>query len=462
MVSQADAAAPTRDRVASVLEAALAASRAEQTEVVYVGSDDALTRFANNQVHQNVREHDTHLQVRAIDHQRVGVASTNRLDDDAVRDVVERAMAIAERAAPNDKLGPLPGPNPADVPDGLGYVEATADASPEARADGARAVIAAGMAEGLIVSGSFATGTLTLAVANSAGLRAEHRTTSARLLTVMMDGFGGDAASGYANAGSPDVSEIDPEALGREAAEKGARSRDAIELEPGDYEVVLEEYAVATVLDYLGFIGFNGLALEEGRSFMELGERLMGENVSIWDDGGDPGGVPTPLDFEGVAKERVDLIREGIATAVVHDSSTAHRAGRESTGHALPAPNLWGPVPINLFMAPGETPRYDLASGIERGIWVTRFHYVNPVHPKRAILTGMTKDGTFLIENGRVTRPVMNLRFTQAMPEALSDVRAISRETRIVPSDYFGAARVPAIHLGRFTFTGVTAREGSG
>ncbi|HEX2220945.1 MAG TPA: TldD/PmbA family protein [Candidatus Limnocylindria bacterium] len=462
MVTPVEPVAPGRDQVTSVLEAALAASRAEATEVVYVGSDDALTRFANNQVHQNVREHDTHLQVRVIDGGRLGVASTNRLDEDAIRDVVARAGAIAERAAPNPKLGPLPGPNTREAERDVGYVSATAEASPDRRAEGARAVIAAGAAENLIVSGSYATGTLAVAVANSSGLRAEHRTTHARLLTVMMDRLGGDAASGYANAASPDVSRIDAAAVGAEAADKAARSRGAIELEAGDYEVVLEEYAVATVLDYLGFIGFGALALEEGRSFMELGRRVMGENVSIWDDGTDPAGVPTPIDFEGVVKARVDLVRGGIATAVVHDSSTAHRAGTASTGHALPAPNLWGPLPTNLFMAGGDAPRSDLAAPIERGLWVTRFHYVNPVHAKRAILTGMTKDGTFLIENGRLTRPVLNLRFTQSIPEAFSEITAISRETRIVPSEYFGASRVPAVRVGRFSFTGVTAREGSG
>lgn len=444
----------------AVLERALQHSTAEATEAVYMGQDAALTRFANNQVHQNIREHDATLQVRVIDADRIGVAGTNRLDEAGIRDVVERAAAIAARSQPNPRAAVLPEPDGRNFDPDLGWVSATAEAGAAVRADGARAVIAAGSAAGLETAGSFATAAMTIAVANSHGIRAEHRSTRATLLTVMMDGFASGAASGYAQAGSPDVRDIDAAALGAEAASKGERMRGATELEPGEYEVVLEEYAVAGLLEYLSFIAFGGLALEEGRSCMELGSAVMGPNVSIWDDGADPAGMPAPIDFEGVARRRVDLVRDGIASAVVHDAATGSRAGSGSTGHALPAPNLYGPMALNMFMAPGDVPRDELAAPIKRGVWVTRFHYINPVHPKKAILTGMTKDGTFLIEDGRITRPLLNFRFTQSIPEAFSDVRAASRETKLLPGEFFGASRVPALHLGSFNFTGVTAAEG--
>jgi predicted Zn-dependent protease len=195
---------------------------------------------------------------------------------------------------------------------------------------------------------------------------------------------------------------------------------------------------------------------------MDLGKQVMGENVSIWDDGADPSGLPAPIDFEGVVKKRVDLIDRGIARAVVHDAATGQRSGTGSTGHGLPAPNLVGPMAMDLFMAPGTTPRDELIDGIQRGVWVTRFHYINPVHPKKAILTGMTKDGTFLIENGKLTRPLLNFRFTQSIPEAFSDVRGASSTTKLLPGEFFGGYRVPALHLGSFNFTGVTAAEGGG
>jgi PmbA protein len=450
----------TLDEVDALLDRALAYSTAERTEALVLAQDAALTRFATNRIHQNVREHDANLQVRVVDGDRIGVASTNRIDEDGIRGVVERAIAIAERSAPNPRAAVLPEADGREHDPELGYVAATADADPERRAAGARAVIAAGEAKGLQVSGSFSTSTMTVAAANSLGIRSRHRSSRAQLLTVMMDGFASGAASGYANAGSPDIGDIDAEALGAEAAAKGDRMRGAAELEAGEYEVILEEYAVAGLLEYLSYIGFGGLALEEGRSFMELGSQVMGPGVHIWDDGNDPSGLPSPIDFEGVARQRVDLIEDGVAKAVVHDAATGSRSGTGSTGHALPAPNLIGPMALNLFMGPGATPRDEMIGGVKRGVWVTRFHYINPVHPKKAILTGMTKDGTFLIEDGRLTRPLLNFRFTQSIPEAFSDLRAASRETKLVPGEFFGAARTPAVHLGSFNFTGVTAAEG--
>ncbi|MBW3613321.1 MAG: TldD/PmbA family protein [Chloroflexi bacterium] len=449
-----------RDEVLALLERVLGHVDGGSAEALYLGEDSALTRFATNRIHQNVRQHDASVQVRVITDDQVGVASTNRLEEAGLRDVVERATAIARRSAPNPRAAMLPEPDGREADPELGYVAATADADADLRAEGARAVIAAGQRKRLETSGSYSTAVMTVAAANSLGIRAFHRSTRASLLTVMMDGFASGAASGYAHTGAPDVREIDAESIGHEAADKGQRMRGATVPEAGEYEVVLEEYAVAGLLEYLAYIGFSGLAYEEGRSFMELGRRVMGENVRIWDDGTDPSGLPSTIDFEGVPRQRVDLISDGVASAIVHDAATAARAGTTSTGHALPAPNLLGPMPMNLFMGGGQTPREELITGIERGVWVTRFHYINPVHPKKAILTGMTKDGTFLIEQGRITRPLMNFRFTQSIPEAFSDVRAASRETKLLPGEFFGAYRAPALHLGSFNFTGVTAAEG--
>jgi predicted Zn-dependent protease len=185
--------------------------------------------------------------------------------------------------------------------------------------------------------------------------------------------------------------------------------------------------------------------------------------VTIWDDGLDPTGMPTAIDYEGVPKQRVNLIVDGVARAVVHDSATARRAGTRSTGHGLPAPNVWGPLSSNLFMAPGSGTPASMLAGIKRGIWITRFHYVNIVHAKRGILTGMTKDGTFLVEDGKITRPIRNLRFTQSIPEAFSRIAEIGADTRLVAAEYSGIyARVPALKIDGFSFTGATSDEGSG
>jgi len=186
-----------------------------------------------------------------------------------------------------------------------------------------------------------------------------------------------------------------------------------------------------------------------------LGEQIVGENVTLWDDGLDPAGVPMPFDFEGVPKRRVTFFDRGIARDVVYDSFTAGREGKQSTGHALPAPNSYGPMPLHLFLGAGDSDQAGLLAGIDRGLWVTRFHYVNVVQPTKAILTGMTRDGTFLIENGQITRPVHNLRFTQSVLDALSDIQAIGREPMML-QDEVGGTHVPALRIGRFSFTSAT------
>jgi predicted Zn-dependent protease len=444
----------------SLLSHALSLATDAEAEAIFTERSAALTRFANSRIHQNVAERDATIRIRLVRDARTGVASTNRLDDEGLREVVARASATLALATPNPDGAPLAAPQPSTADAGLGFVAATARADPELRAVGARAVIAAGDAAHLEASGAFSTETATLAVANSRGMRNTHSVTQAKLLTVMMDGNGG---SGYAQATGPDIRAIDPAAVGEEAADKASRSHDAIDLEPGEYPVILEEYAVATILEYLSWMGFSALAVEEGRSFMDLGKQIMGANVSIWDDGLDPRGLPTAIDYEGVPKQRVDLISNGVARAVVHDTATAARAGVESTGHGLPAPNAFGPMAWNLFMSPGSSAKEVMLSGIERGVWVTRFHYVNIVHPRRGILTGMTKDGTFLIEDGRITRPVRNLRFSQSIPEAFSTIEAIGSETRLVAAEYSGInARVPALRLAKFSFSGATGVEAQG
>jgi predicted Zn-dependent protease len=204
----------------------------------------------------------------------------------------------------------------------------------------------------------------------------------------------------------------------------------------------------------------SGLALEEGRSFLRPGERVTGEEVDLWDDGSDPSGLPMPIDWEGVPRRRVDIISKGVCTGVVHDLASARRAGVESTGHGLPAPNPVGAWAVNLFMGGGQAESAEaLASEIERGIWVTRLHYVNVVDPRRSSLTGMTRDGTFLIENGKVTRPIKDMRWTQSIMDAFAGVIAMTRETRIQPGDdydFTSSQRVPAVALKAFNFTSAT------
>jgi PmbA protein len=435
-------------------EAALAAAMGDgvtEAEALVMAEDSALTRFANSQIHQNVAETNLSVNLRVVIGKRVGVASSGRTDAEGLRRLAERATAIARVVAELEDWGGLPGPTAVhDVP--AGYSATTAEASPEFRAEAARAVIGAADQAGVVAYGSFATSLESLAVANSKGARAAGTRTTSQLITVSMGPGGG---SGYAEAAAVDASTIDAAAIGREAAGKARATGDAVSIEPGDYPVVLEEYAVVDLLDMLGYLGFSALAVQEGRSFAEPGRRIGSDLVTIVDDGYDPAGLPLWFDFEGVAKQRVTLVERGICRDVVYDAQTAARAGVASTGHGLPAPNAYGPFPLNMVMAAGDDSREALIGGLDRGLLVTRFHYTNPVHPKLAIVTGMTRDGTFLVEGGRVVGPVRNLRFTQSYLSGLAGTVAVSRDRRTLKG-FLGGVVVPAVRIDGWTFTGAT------
>jgi PmbA protein len=424
---------------------------ATEAEALVMAEDASLTRFANSQIHQNVAETNVAINLRFVVGKRIGVASSDRTDDEGLRRLAGNAAAIARVVEELDDWAGLPAPTPIEAVDAA-YAPATAEASPELRAEGVRAVIDAADASGVTAFGSFSTGIETHAVASSRGIRAAGTRTIAQLLTVSM---GPDGGSGYAEQSAVDATTIDAAAIGREAAGKARATANAVAVEAGDYPVVLEEYAVVDILDMLGYLGFSALAVQEERSFVEIGKRIGSELVTIVDDGRDPTGLPMAFDYEGIAKQRVPLLEQGVCRGVVHDAQTAARDGVTSTGHGLPAPNPYGPFPLNQVMAAGTTPRDELIGGLDRGLLVTRFHYTNPVHPKLAIVTGMTRDGTFLVEGGRIVGPVRNLRFTQSYLDAVAGTVAVARERKTLKG-FLGGAVVPAVRIDGWTYTGTT------
>jgi predicted Zn-dependent protease len=427
------------------------AAGATQAEVLFFDGDSALTRFANSEVHQNVVERDAQVSLRFIDGRRIGCAATNRLDDESLRRLADRAATIARLQPEQEEALELPEAAPIALVAGAGS-EATRGATPESRAAGARAVIAAADERGVLAYGAFSTSTTRTGVVNSRGVDAVEERSYASLITVSM---GPDGEAGYASATAVDVTEIDAQAVGIEAAERARTSRGAVAIEPGDYPVVLEPYAVADLIETLGYVGFSALAVQEDRSFHSPGRVVGSPLVTILDDAADPAGMPSSFDYEGVPKTKVTLIEAGVCRDVVYDAQTAGRAGRPSTGHGLPAPNAFGPFPLNMLMAPGDASRDELLAGLDHGLLVTRFHYTNPVHPKLAITTGMTRDGLFLVEHGEIVGPVRNLRFTQSYLAALAGVEAVGRERRRIAGELTTVV-VPAIRISAFTFTGAT------
>jgi predicted Zn-dependent protease len=440
-------------RIQELAESILTRSPADQTEVVVISFQDDLTRFANSTIHQHVSQASTMVRIRVVLGTRTGVATTDNLDQQALSRTLENAVLSAQLGPENPDFRGLPGPQP--ISEVVSFSEATANSSAEQRALGVGTICSLARDAGVHASGALKTTVTETAVFNSLGTAAYYPSTRADINTTILS----DSSAGYAAGLTLDLNDLDLEAIGREALERCLRGQNPRSLEPGDYTVILEPYATQDLMIMVSRFGLQALALQEGYSFVEgkFGQQVLDTQVSIWDDGLDPAGIPTPFDFEGVPKERVDLIERGVARAVVYDSYLAGKeTGKRSTGHAMPAPNTNGPVASNLFLAPGESTVEEMIAGTERGLLITYFHYTRPVARKPVIITGMTRNGTFLIEKGEITAPVKNLRFTQSYLEALNRVEAIGRQSRLLPLWGMGCFSVPAIKLAGFTFTGAT------
>ena len=430
---------------------------ADEAEALVAAENNALTRFANNRITQNVAEDNVQVNVRAVLGKRVGVASTNRLDDDALRATCEAAVKAA-RIAPEDPSFPgLPAPSAGGLPSTETRSRAAAatrafDAESRARAAGT--IIAQSAQRGLSAAGKVRVAEHSIAVANSLGVDVGMALTGAQATVLSM---GPDSGSGWASFLDADSSRFAPDALGNAAAELAERSANPIALDPGAYRVVLGPEAVADLLDFLSYVGFSAKAVAEGRSFMagQEGKRLMSELVTITDDALSPHAMGTSFDYEGQPRQRVVLIDRGVVGLPVTDSYWAAKLGRDNTGHALPAPNSFGPLPLNLELAEGDASLDELIGSVKRGVYVTRFHYVNVEDPVSVKLTGMTRDGTFMIEDGRLTSPLKNLRFTQSAVETLATCEGVTRDRSFIGTEE-GASYAPALLLGSFAFTGQT------
>jgi predicted Zn-dependent protease len=355
------------------------------------------------------------------------------------------------RVVSPDPLFPGQAPR-AEVQEKDSYDPSTADTTPEQRAEAVAGLVGQS-GDGFRAAGSFETTGLEVALANSEGQFCYAPTTQAAVTALIA---GGDNGAGYVESWSTRVAELDLEAIGRRAAVKARESQRPRDLEPGRYGVVLEPAAVATLVSFLSFMGFGGRALAEGRSCLsgKQGQKVAADAITITDDALAPGAPGIPFDFEGTPKRRVAIIDHGTFRDGVYDRRSAKQTGKESTGHALPPPNPEGPFPLNLVMEQGDASMEELIEGIERGLLVTRFHYSNIVHPMESVITGMTRDGTWLIEDGEVKHPVKNFRFTQSILAALSDVEAVGKDTEMVSEFFFSASRVPALRISSFNFTG--------
>lgn len=445
-------------RIFESLERLLKRLPGDQLELVYTGGRSDLTRYTHSEIHQNVSVENMQIYIRVALGKRLGVVVTNTLEEGPLLEAAKQAIELARHQPENPFFEGFP--HPAEYERTKTYFEATAKFTPQQRAEMVKRVFAEAERLGFEVSGAFSTSAGEVAVLNSNGLEAYQPLTGAEISLVPVSREG----MGYADAFSHDVTALDFERLTAKALERCSLNKSQREIPLGQYDVILEPGCLAEVMRWLNFIAFRAQAFIEGTSFLSgrLGERAMGENITIYDSVHEPEAEGLPFDFQGSPKRKVTLIERGINRGVVFDLMSAKQVGAEPTGHAGPPDSPYGPMPWNICMAPGDSSLEEMIASCERGLLVTRFHYLNGfLDPKRAMMTGMTRYGTFLVEDGKLKHAVKNLRWTESMLRAFSNVRAISREREVF--SYGGAAGfavMPAVYIEGFTFTGVQEEGG--
>ena len=433
-----------------IAERILKLSEADETEVEIDSTVDALTRFANNTIHQNVSEHTLGISVRAVVDGRTARATTNKTDEESLRRVVAAAMSLARNQPENPDLLPMLGPQKYQKVSH--YFASTVSATPQDRARAVTRVCNMAEEGKQTAAGIFTTGFVRNLLVNSKGLSARHDHTRAEFSVTILE----ENSSGWAKSNSPDILNIDSDALFESASEKAAGSRKPRELEPGRYTAILEP---AAVLDFVGFIfyDFAGTAVLDKRSCFNdrMGKKIFGENVTLWDDVYHPLQVGAPWDGEGFPRQKVLLVDRGVPKNLVYGRATAKKMKAKPTGHGFTLPNEYGEAPMNLVFGGGDKSVDDMIRSTERGILVTRFWYIREVEPYEKVLTGMTRDGTFLVENGRVTGGIRNFRFNQGIIETLANVEMLGPAVRATGEESFEMV-VPPMKIRDFHFSEVT------
>jgi PmbA protein len=440
----------TRQRAKEIFDRVLKYSTADETEAFITSTTYALTRFANNTIHQNVAEEETSVSVRAVADHRTARASTNKLDENSIRQVCESALTLARLQPPNPDLLPLPNAQTYRSVDR--FYRETADLAASARAEAVCAAIQRAEKDQLTAAGVYASGATSTALFNSRGLEAFHEETLSEFSITML----GETSSGWAKQTSPFHLELDQEALADRAARKALEGSAPRDLSPGKYTVILEPSAVLDLVGFL-FFDFGGLAVHEGRSCLSgrVGQKLFGDNICVRDDVFHPLQSGSPFDGEGIPRHRVSLIEQGVVKNLVYARSTAKKTGKKPTGHGFPLPNEYGEAPMNIVMEGGRATLEDMLRSTPRGLLVTRFWYIREVDPYQKILTGMTRDGLFWIEDGEIRHGVKNLRFNQSLIEMLGQVEMMGPPQRTAGEESFEMV-VPAMKIREFNFSSAT------
>jgi len=440
----------TPTELESLAERIIGLSDADQTEVEIDLGSDALTRFANNTIHQNVAEQTLTISVRAVVDGRTARAVTNKTDEESLR----RVIAAAARLARNQPEYPglLPMPRRQKYQKVARFFPATASVAPQDRARAVARVCKIAEKNKQTAAGIFTTGASYSLLANSEGLLARYAETTAEFSVTILE----ENSSGWAKSNSPDVRDLDPDALAASASRKAAESRKPRELPPGHYTAILEPSAVLDLVGFL-FYDFAGTAVLDKRSCLNdrMGKKIFGDNITLWDDAYHPLQTGEPYDGEGMPRQKVLLVDRGVPKNLVYSRATAKKMKAKPTGHGFSLPNEYGEAPMNLVFAGGDKSVGEMVRSTERGILVTRLWYIREVDPYEKVLTGMTRDGTFLIENGRLAGGIRNFRFNQSVIEALANVEMLGPAVRAAGEESFEMV-VPAMKIRNFHFSEAT------
>jgi len=437
-------------RIADTVLRLAKSTAAEETEVHVDEVANALTRFANNAIHQNVAEHGLTVSIRTVTDGRTARATANRIDEDSLRATIEASLSLAHSQPKNPRLLPIPGKQRYRRVNC--FIKQTAALSAEDRAHAVRCACDLAVKKGQVAAGIFSNGQSQSALANSRGLFAAYRETHSEFSITMQEG----SAASWAKANSANVRAFDPQKLAARAGEKAHLAVNARELAPGRYTVILEP---AAVLDLVGFLfyDFSATALADKRSCLNerMGKQLFGQNISITDDVYHPLQQGAPFDGEGVPRQRVVLVDRGTPKNLIYSRAAAKAAHKQPTGHGFALPNEYGEAPMNLVFGGGGSSVEKMVASTERGLLVTRLWYIREVDPYEKVMTGMTRDGLFLVENGQVTGAVRNFRFNQSLIEMLKNVELLSPAVRAAGEEAFEMV-VPAMKVREFHFSEVT------
>jgi len=459
----------TKEKAADIFDRIRRFSSADEVEAIFTGSRFALTRFANNTIHQNVEDENSIVSIRTNFAGRTARATTNQFDDESLQRAVAASENLARVQEPDPNLLPMPAAEEAEGRTGESpvptrFFDQTAAITPSARAEVVQSIVSVAGEHKLTTAGIYSNSESSEGIFNCRGLANWHRQTLAEISITML----AEDSSGWQKLNSPDVSNLDPAWLAETAAQKAVESAHPREIAPGKYTVILEP---AAVLDIVGFMfwDFSGMAILDQRSFLNdrIGAKLFGENINIWDDVAHPLQAGSPFDGEGMRRQRVQLVESGVVKRVVYARATARKmknseyAGKvgpiEPTGHGFPLPNEVGEMPLNIVFGGPESPRSveKMIASTERGVLVTRLWYIREVDPYEKIVTGMTRDGTFLVENGKVQCGLRNFRFNQSLLSMLSNVEAMSAPVRASGEESFDMV-APAMKVREFNFTEAT------